>query len=42
MLKKILENFDWRFILRTAGLTLIVEDPGCDETYEEGQRHDTQ
>lgn len=25
-----------------AGLTLIVEDPGCDETYEEAQRHDTQ
>lgn len=26
----------------TAGLTLFVEDPGCDETYEEAQRHDTQ
>lgn len=28
-------------INRTAGLTLFVGDPGCDETYEEAQRDDT-
>lgn len=27
---------------RTLELTLSVEDTGCDETYEEAQRHDTQ